>query len=276
MPCPRLTLAAAPTLARALAFVGALACALLWAPAGASANGDEGMLFNPSEGRISEYLKAGQVQQSQWSGDAELGSLTVSGNAPSLFTHARARVVNDRPGWRHQFRVEAIFSEAQDVEPSQLYRASQTTAYKLTPLNFLFEVVRYDRNVSQGIRWRWSEVGGYGRQLLHDKPFSLQLGLGAGARQTRRTDLDHPQREPIGVLIADFTWDISKAARLNEYAVVESGHTNTQVLSELALTLAVVGGISGRLSYEVTHNSSVPVGVKKTDVTSSVTLVYKF
>lgn len=268
-----------PVPAAVHSLVLALACllALVWAPAGARANGGDGMIFTPEDdGRISQFLTAGEVQQSKWSGDAELGYLSVSGNAPALSTHARARIVNDRPGWRHQFRAETVFNEAQDVEPSQLYRASQTTAYKLTPLNYLFEALRYDRNVSQGIRWRWSEVVGYGRQILHEEHLGAQLELGAGARQSRRTDLTSPQREPIGVLIGELNWDITKSTRFNEYAVVESGRSNTQLLSQSGLTMVLAGNVSMRVSYEVAHNSNVPVGVKKTDATSSVSFVYKF
>jgi len=249
----------------------ALACAPR-----AQANGGEGAIFNPSEGRISQWLSAGEVQESHWNSEAELGYLSVSGNAPSLSTYARARVVNDRPRWRHQFRAETIFSETQDTAASQQYRASQTSAYKLSPSNYLFEALRYDRNVSQGIRWPWSEVGGYGRQLLQAGDTSLVAEIGAGTRQTRRTDLADVQREPIGVLISELNWEFIKGSSFNEYVIVESGRTNTLVLSQTALTLSIQGNLSARLSYDVTHNSDVPAGVQRTDATSSVTLVYKF
>jgi putative salt-induced outer membrane protein len=258
-----------------LALACALACVLTGAPGRARADGG-GEVIDLGEGRISQWMNAGAQQESQWSGEAELGYLSVSGNAPSLAAHARTRIVNDRPRWRHQFRGEAIFSDTQDTAPSQQYRASQMSAYKVTPENYLFAALRYDRNVAQGIRWRWSEVGGYGRRVFNAGGASLLLEAGAGARQTRRTDVPTPQREPIGVLIAELDWAISEGSSFNEYAIAESGRFNTLTFSQTALTLRIQGNVSARLSYEVTHNTDVPAGVKHTDATSSVTLVYKF
>jgi len=248
------------------------ACGLLLAPAPAHA--DTGTVYDP-DARLGDWLKPEEARYSVWSGEIEFGALQTSGNSNTESAHLRSRVLNDRPLFRNSLRLEATYTDSGDKPPAEQYRATEKTALKLTEDDYLFEALRYDRSVVQGIHYRFTEVGGAGRRLYAQDKDYLLLELGAGARQTRRTDQRAVQREAIAVVQSELNSQWGAGSVFNAYAVVEYGERNTLAIFQAALTLRIQGSLSARFSYEVTANTSVPAGVEKVDRVESATLVYE-
>ena len=233
-------------------------------------------LVDPEARRGSAWARLPPTEESRWRGDAELGYLATSGNTETETTHTRWRIQNDRPHWIHAFRVEATIARTEaDASAVEEYRASQRSAYKLTRVDYLFEKLRYERNVAQGFHYRWSEVVGYGRRVYGSEAATVHLEAGPGARQTWLLD-ETVQREAQLVVSGEWNWNITPTATLNEFLVVEAGETNTYTNWTSALTVRINSSFSSRFSYDVVNNSDVPDGIERTDSTTTVTLVYAF
>jgi putative salt-induced outer membrane protein len=255
----------------------ALALLAIWPCLAGSAHAQGGSDFiDPEARRGSAWAKLAPIGESQWRGDAELGYLATSGNTETETTHTRWRIQNDRPNWIHAFRVEATIARtAEDTSAVEEYRASQRSAYKLTAVDYLFEKLRYERNVAQGFHYRWSEVVGYGRRVYGSAAATVYLEAGPGARQTWLLD-ETVQREALLVVSGEWNWNFTPTATLNEFLVAEAGETNTYTNWTSALTVRINSRFSSRISYDVVDNSDVPEGIEHTDTTTTVTIVYAF
>jgi putative salt-induced outer membrane protein len=232
-------------------------------------------LMNPGAVRARDWLRLRGAQGSVWRGDIELGYIGATGNANTISAHSRLRLQNDRPRWTHTFRYEIVFAEEESVTTTDLTRASQKSAYKLTADDYLFETVRYDRNPDSGYRYRFSEVLGYGRRVVRSETVKVFLEAGPGARQTRQPD-DALDGEAQVYISGELEWDISANANLNQLVVVEAAESNTVTDSLTALTARIDAAFSMKLSHSIVHNSTPGVDAAPTDSVTSVTLVYTF
>lgn len=249
----------------------------VWFCLGAVARAQGGPGFiDPEARRGSAWAKAAPIEESRWRADAEFGYLATGGNTSTQTTHTRWRVQNDRPQWIHTFRAEATIARTEeDASTVAEYRASQRSAYKLTAVDYLFEKLRYERNVAQGFHYLWSEVVGYGRRVYGSEAATVYLEAGPGARQTWLLD-ETVQREALLVVSGEWNWNLTPTSTLNEFLVLEAGETNTYTNWTSALTVRINARFSGRFSYDVVHNSDVPEGIERTDTTTTVTLVFAF
>lgn len=257
--------------------LGALACVL--SPGGVRAQDlpDGGNLIDPGAVRAREWLKAGngKTDGSEWRGDVEFGYIGTTGSSNTVSTHSRLRVQNDRPRWIHTFRYEILYVEEEHVTTTDQTRASQKSAYKLTPDDYLFETVRYLRNPSLGYRYRVSEVVGYGRRLVGTETLRLYLEAGPGARQTRQPD-QSVDSEAQAYLSSELDWDFAKKANFNLQLVTEAAKSDTMTEIHAALSARINARFSLKVSHSIVTHSE-PVGdAPPTDTITSATLVYTF
>lgn len=239
-----------------------------------AAEEDDTPILDPTEARVSQWIERDPVIGSIWLGDAEVGFLETQGSEDASSLLVKLRLHNEREEWRHAGRGDFIFRE-DEGDYSKKHRVLQKSAYKISIDDYLFEQLKYEHNRSQGFRYRFSEVVGYGRRVIGRRTVTLDLETGPGLRQTRPNS--GPQNEEsILVFTAELNWDITPSSNFNEYATVEAGEDNTVTESLTTLTLQMEDSFSARFALEVVNNSKVPEGVEHTDTTTSVTLVYTF
>ena len=101
------------------------------------------------------------------------------------------------------------------------------------------------------------------------------MEAGAGARQTDNTD-GRSTDEAIYRLATLLTWNISETSSLKEELSVEGGSDNTYTESNTELKVKINAALAMKVTFSVKNNSDVPVGIKHTDTTTAVTLVYDF
>lgn len=256
--------------------LAALSLALA-APAAEAETGDadDAALIDPKEASIGQWVNIKTREESQWKGDLELGYLNTGGNEDNLSFQTRARVQNERRRFRHTGRMDVIVSEENRQTTQEQYEVTQKSAFKFFPKHYLFELLRFDRNTFSGYRYRWSEVIGYGYRAVATKEVTLDLELGPGARQTRPVAGDWPD-EAIFLLAGDLSWDVSTISKFNQYLYYEWGERDAYTKSVTSLALKLAQSFSMKTSFTVTHHSEPLLDVRKTDTTSSVTIVYSF
>ena len=73
-----------------------------------------------------------------------------------------------------------------------------------------------------------------------------------------------------------YSWTFTETSGFDQAVVVESGSDNTYIESVSAVRANLIGGFNLVLSYTIKQNSDVPVGSKKTDKLTAVSIEYAF
>lgn len=210
-----------------------------------------------------------------WSGEAEVGLVATSGNSDTESFSARFALHNEDHPWRHETRLEALRSSDEDETTAERYLFAHQTDYRFDERRYLFGTLRYEDDRFSGYQYRVSETFGYGRRVVDDPKFTLELEAGIGGRHSKPEEGERID-ETILRGAANLGWQVSPTARLSENLFVESGDENTFTESITALKLKINGNLATKISYTLRHNSDVPEGTEKTDTITAVTLVLDF
>ena len=218
---------------------------------------------------------ADEASSKLWKGNAELGIIKTSGNTTTQSINANAGIVYERDRWRHSAKAEILNSSSDNVTSSERYTATGKSDYKFDALSYVFGRLNYENDRFAGYQYRTTEVIGYGRRVINKDAVSLDLEAGPGARQIKFTDGDS-NNEAIGRASAMFAWKVSKTATFTEELSSDIGQDSTISESVTALKAQVIGNLAMKVSYKVRIVSKVPIGTKKTDSETALTLVYGF
>lgn len=212
---------------------------------------------------------------SKWSGEAELGYLQTSGNTDTQSTHAKGKLVNKRVNWKHQATIEIIKKDESGTTTANRTYATAKSDYNINPYSYLFVSLSYEDDNFSGFDNQYTEVVGYGNHVIKKTDLKLDLEIGAGARQSKLTT-GQSTSEGLVKGALDLEWKFSKSSTFTQLLSVEAGEDNTITRSVTAFKVQVIGNLSAKLSHSIKNSSDVPVGIKKTDTESVVTLVYSF
>ena len=217
----------------------------------------------------------GKKKREGFFGSVSLGYLANSGNTESTSLNAKTALGYVTAPWRHALMLRALTGSTDGTTTAEEYEAAHQTDYVFGDNHYLFGALNYSTNEFSGYDRRTSEVLGYGRRLLDEERHTLDLQIGAGARQTRLSD---GTREDEGIVqvAGGYAWKFSENARFSQQARIEDGSSNTYSESITAVTANLTGDLALSISYSVRRNSDVPPGRVKTDTATLVSIIYGF
>jgi putative salt-induced outer membrane protein len=205
----------------------------------------------------------------------QFGLVATSGNTETQTANFGFKVENDGERWRHRLRGQALKATDHGETTAERYLLDANSRYKLNERSFLFGNVRYNRDLFSGYVFQVSETGGYGHRWMPTSKLDLEAQGGGGVRQSQEQGGDY-RTEGIVRGAVLLRWAFSAQAELQQDITVESSSFNTVTESVTSLKSTIVGNLAMKFSIDVTHNSTVPAGTKKTDTFTSVNLVYNF
>lgn len=208
-------------------------------------------------------------------GSVSLGYLANTGNTDSASLNGKASLGYVAAPWRHAMMFRALKGSTNEVTTAEEYEAAEQSDYIFGDNHYVFGALNYNTNRFSGYDRRLTEVLGYGRRVLSSERHTLDLQIGAGARQTQLTDGGR-QREGIVQLAGGYVWNFSKHARFSQRARIEDGSDNTYSESVTAVTANLTGDLALSLSLTVKRNSDVPPGRVNTDTSTLVSVIYGF
>jgi len=210
-----------------------------------------------------------------WKGNVELGIVNTTGNTETETINLKAKTTTETESWRHTLTYESLKSSDQGVTTAERYAVNGQSDYKLDKKNFFFAMINYENDRFSGYDYRITEAIGYGRRVADEPNLTIDLEIGPGARQSKlKTGKTEDEAMVRGA--GKLNWKISKTSSLTEDLSVDAGEDSTITKSVTALTAQINGSLATKITYTVKNTSDVPVGVKKTDTETSVTLVYNF
>lgn len=210
-----------------------------------------------------------------WGGEVEFGYVKASGNTDVENILIRAKVINTRPKWNHELRMNSLRNESDGETTAKTFVFQGDSKYKLTERDFMFGLLRFERDDFAGYDNRTTAVVGYGRQVLHQENMSLNLQAGAGVRRTAYDKIDDSS-EGIGRISGDFKWKVSETSDFSQELYVDFGSDNTVTNSLSELKVQIIGHLAMKLALSIINNTDVPPKTDKTDIKSAVTVVYDF
>lgn len=231
-------------------------------------------------------LVATPVLADGWAGSAELGFSNTSGNSKDRTLNVRLDMDYSHDQWRHNVFGDVYVAAADGSRTAERYALGYKPNYFLTDVDYVFGMLRFDKDKFAGINERYTQVVGYGRQLINTPETYLEAEIGAGARQTRygeffvngvdrNAGLD--KNEALLYLAGRFTHRVTDTTRFIQNLRVEHGKDNTYTESVTGLQFRVTDAVSARLTHTVRHNSDLRGDRgKRTDHITGVNMVYSF
>ena len=211
-----------------------------------------------------------------WSGEAELGFISTTGNTETQTISGKAKVENTLAQWHHTAAVEALSSESEDSTTAKRYMITGKTDYKLSDRNYAFGRLSYEDDHFSGYEYQTTATLGMGYKVIKQEALHLDVEAGPGVRQSEAEDSGDVERETTLYLSGLLGWKLSDTSNFTEELTSEIGDEITVTKSVTGLKTQVNGNLAMKITYTVKHTSEVPAGVDETDTETAVTLVYGF
>ena len=214
-------------------------------------------------------------EESPWSGKATLGYLATSGNTENSNINAGFEVNYTSGKWVHGIQASAIGASESNDSTAEAYGLGWRSERDLREQSYVFGVLDWRSDRFSTYEKQFSQSVGYGRRLIASDKHSLNLELGAGARQS---DLADGSSETEAIVRGGlyYVWALSETAEFKQDLKVEAGDINTYLESVTALSARLVGNLALVASYTVRHNTDVLPLTEKTDTLTALSLEYLF
>ena len=215
-----------------------------------------------------------------WKSQAELGIVNTSGNSKTSTVNAKFDSTLEKDSWRHNVHAEALRTSSSSVLSANKYQASGQSDYKYNETDYAFGRINYEFDQFSGFDYQATLSGGYGKRVMNETDMTLDLEVGPGLRFFKIDPIGLPpldsDTDPFLRLAAKYSWAVSENAKFTEDLSTEIGSDLTVTKSVTGLQANINTTLAMKITFTVSNSSDVPVGSKKTDTATAVTLVYSF
>jgi putative salt-induced outer membrane protein len=210
-----------------------------------------------------------------WAGNVRLGYLASTGNSETENSNFAFGVDYTTGAWSHGVTGSAIGASTDDENTAEAYTLGVRSTYDYTERDYLFGRIDWLKDKFSSYDQQLSQTVGYGRRVILQPHQTLNLEIGAGARQSELRDGDE-ENEAIARLGAKYEYLFNESAQFNFDLGVQSGQENTFTEAVAALKTKLVGSLAAVVSYTVRNNTDVLDDTEKTDTLTSISLSYSF
>ncbi len=216
-----------------------------------------------------------EEESGPWSGKVSFGFLSTSGNTENSNFNGNFEIGYAIGKWSHLFDAYAINASENNETTAEAHGAGWKSEWNLSEHNFLFGQLSYRKDRFSGFPTQFAQTAGYGRRIIDTTAHMLNAEVGAGARQSERSDgVDENDLILSGGL--NYKWTFSETANFTQDFTIEYGENNTYMESVSAVSTNIVGALALAVSYTVRNNSDVLPGTVSTDKFTALSLEYVF
>jgi putative salt-induced outer membrane protein len=225
--------------------------------------------------------------QAQWTGKAELGFLSSSGNTEATSANTKLDLVHEGPKWRNTFHAAAQYGENADFSTAERYEASYQADWKITDRMSWFGGIRGEQDRFSGFAYQATLSTGASYKFIDSPTTKLLASLGAGYRRSKletlvKTDAGEVigriegdvEDEPVATFSASYEHAFTDTTKITNKLLAESGSDNTAVQNDLALQVSMTDALALAVGYGIRYNSDPPPLSESTDTLITVNLVY--
>ncbi|WP_176473825.1 DUF481 domain-containing protein [Actibacterium ureilyticum] len=218
----------------------------------------------------------GQNQFAQgWAGSVSLGFAATSGNTDTADLSFGGRFRYGNGPWNHTFGFAGEFAEDNDVRNKEEVFATYDVNRYFNDRFYVFGLgsVRYDGFASN--EWDSFLGVGPGYRVVNQDNMTWRLQAGPGVRYLEEQN-GNTETEVAGIASSRFYYKISDTMFLTNDTDILFSDTDTVATNDLGVNFKMTDALSTRVSYRTEFNSDPLPGVKHSDNTLGVSLVYGF
>lgn len=237
-----------------------------------------------------EIESAQMEREKEWSGEASLGATVSTGNTTETLLAAEFELRRERLRWTNELDTSLDYNSTGGETTAQRFLIDGESRYSFASRAFGFGTLEYKRDRFSGFDYQATGGLGLGYALLDRPALSLDLQAGPMVRRSKIDETNRIEDELMLGIESDFFWSLSDTAALsNETRILlaEGGFEVTtasdasrargsEARNRTALTTAIIGDLSGRLSLDLEFVSDPPPGAKRLDTRTKAMLVYEF
>jgi putative salt-induced outer membrane protein len=225
-----------------------------------------------------------------WSGKGQAGYVMSRGNSDTDAANMKVDVNLLRNDWKHSLSLDGLFGRSAGITSAERWDARLQSNYQFTPKLFTFGALSYQDDRFSGFQYQASASAGLGYKFIDSDTTKFSAQVGVGYRSLRpellvkddtgavvqRIPLPPTQSEVVGTAGIDFSHQFNSSTKLIDKLITESGSSNTSIRNDLSLEVKMSKKLSLAAGYSVVDNTKPPAGLKRTDTTSTLNLVYAF
>src|SRR5689334_13860613 len=225
--------------------------------------------------------------QAQWSGKAELGILSASGNTESTAANAKLDMVHEGPQWKHTLGFAALYSKGAEFSTAERYEAAYQLDSKITDRLSWFAALRGQEDRFSAFAYQATVSAGLSYQFIDNPTTKFSGSLGAGYRRSQSQELiqsdagevldrikGEADNEPVVTLSSGYEHSFTETTKLTNKFLAESGSDNTSVQDDIALAVNMTQSFALAVGFGIRYNSDPPPLATTTDTLTTVNLVY--
>jgi putative salt-induced outer membrane protein len=225
---------------------------------------------------IGTAVSTSAMAQSDISRNIELGALFTSGNTDEQSLNFGAEVDIDQERWDYRFTLDGLYTSSEDRVKAQKMQGVARANYQMSEISYFQTRASHEDDRFSGFASQSDLTFSYGRDLLVNRgDMSLSVVGGIGVRWTRFND-GSDSDEPILRFAGEYEWTLSDSAVFNQDLSMEAGSKSDIYRSESSIETDIMENLSLRFSFNIKHQTDVPVGKKKTDTQTAITFVMDF
>jgi len=230
---------------------------------------------------------AAPAAQAQWTGKAELGYLSSTGNTESTSANTKFDLTHEGAKWRNNVFVGAQYGENAEFSTAERYEARYQADWKITDRASWFGGIRGEQDRFSGFAYQATVSTGASYKFIDSPTTKLTASLGAGVRRSKsetliKTDagevIDRIEGdvddEPVITFSSNYENDFTATTKLTNKLLAESGSDNTAVQNDLAVQVSMTDSLALAVGYAIRYNSNPPPLAESTDTLVTVNLVY--
>lgn len=221
-------------------------------------------------------IHAEDAPKKPWKNATELSAVSANGNTKSQTVSAKNTFSYE---WVSKTTLELIGgglgAKSQGSTTAEKYFASEKLSQKLTDRDYVYQKFAWDKDRFSGIRNRYDNGVGAGREMWKTANDLLVAETGVGYINEQRIN-DDDEDFVSGRAYSKYTRKLSETANFSqdvEYLHNFENRRDFRVNTETALTAAINTAMALKVSYTWKHVGEPPAGFSRNDTVTSVALV---
>lgn len=214
-------------------------------------------------------------EEKNYDASVALGYVATSGNTDTTTFNTELLLKYVQERWTHNAKFQGLGAQENNVTRAERYYLENKSDFALGEDQYVYGKGSYQDDRFSGFNYQASLTAGYGRWLVRNESLELEGFGGAGYRQNAIINAGS-EGEIIFTLGQNLAWRISDSARLTQGFITDIGDELTVSRLEVGLESNIIDRLATKIAFQARNTSKVPLGNKKTDTLTSVSLVYSF
>ncbi len=232
----------------------------------------------PAAGNVVAEEKA--EEKSPWKSSVELGFVHTSGNTETQSSSLKADVIYEVEKWRHSGHAEGYGAKSEDIAGNSIvsaerYELSGKSDYKFNEYDYVFALVKLQKDRFSGFEYEHVVSVGYGRKLIKQENMELDVEIGPGVRFFK-IDNGISDEENLLRLSANYWWAITDNSKFTQLLESDVGEDVTSSKSVTGIQANINSMLALKFTYTVKYKNKVPAETRHKDSEAAMTLVYSF